>query len=211
MANRRNVLIGLGGLVAAGGAALGTGAFTTVTAERSVTVNTAGDANALLAFSAANDNPYVEVTGDDDDGEGVIEINLDGFEDSNSDANSTGLNQNAVTTFDELVTITNNGTRAVDSLSFEIDASDSANDGVLSIVYNGSNIADTDDSGDVISDASSGDVYTSGDVLSSNISVGSTVDFGLRVDLLDDDNPDELAEDAAFTLTISAEAVEPSS
>ena len=210
MANRRNVLIGLGGLVAAGGAALGTGAFTTVTAERSVTVNTAGDANALLAFSAANDNPYVEVTGDND-GEGVIEINLDGFEDSDSGANSTGLNQNAITTFDELVTITNNGTRAVDSLSFEIDASDSANDGVLSIVYSGSNIADTDDSDDVISDASSGDVYTSGNVLSSNISVGSTADFGLRVDLLDDDNPDELADDAAFTLTISAEAVEPSS
>ena len=210
MANRRNVLIGLGGLVAAGGAALGTGAFTTVTAERSVTVNTAGDANALLAFSAANDNPYVEVTGDDDDGEGVIEINLDGFEDSNSDANSTGLNQNAVTTFDELVTITNNGTRAVDSLSFEIDANDSDNDGVLSIVYDGSYIEDTDNTDDVISDSDSNNVYTSGDVLSSNISVGSSENFGLRVDLLDG-NPSELAEDAAFTLTISAEAVEPSS
>ena len=211
MANRRTVLIGMGGLVAAGGAALGTGAFTTVTAERSVTVNTAGDANALLAFSAANDNPYVEVTGDDgDDGEGVIEINLDGF-DGEGDASSTGLNQNAITSFNELVTITNNGTQEVASLSFEIDASDDGNDGVMTIVYDGSNIEDTEESSDVISDADSGDVYTSGDVLSENISVGSNVNFGLRVDLLDDDNPSELAEDAAFTLTISAEAVEPSS
>ncbi|TKX52394.1 hypothetical protein EXE42_16375 [Halorubrum sp. SP3] len=36
MASRRSVLIGLGSLVAGGGALLGTGAFTTVTAERPV-------------------------------------------------------------------------------------------------------------------------------------------------------------------------------
>ena len=52
--NRRNVLIGLGGLVAGGGALIGTGAFDTVEAERTVSVETAGDAAALLAFSPAD-------------------------------------------------------------------------------------------------------------------------------------------------------------
>jgi hypothetical protein len=42
--NRRNVLTGLGGLAISGGALFGTGAFTSVTASRSVNVNVIGNA-----------------------------------------------------------------------------------------------------------------------------------------------------------------------
>ncbi|WP_247730859.1 hypothetical protein [Halovivax limisalsi] len=51
--NRRNVLAGLGGIVAGGGALLGTGAFSTVSADRTVTVSTADDdsGSALVGFS----------------------------------------------------------------------------------------------------------------------------------------------------------------
>lgn len=60
--NRRNVLVGLGGIVASGGALLGTGAFSTVTADRTVTVETSGDASARVAFEATSD--YASITND---------------------------------------------------------------------------------------------------------------------------------------------------
>ena len=88
MANRRSVLIGLGGLVAGGGALLGTGAFTTVEAERTVNVQTAGDASAFLGLTPARDgDEFVSET------DGTIQIDLDG-----TDADADGLNQNAKTT-----------------------------------------------------------------------------------------------------------------
>ena len=40
---RRTILLGLGTAIAGGGAVLGTGAFTTVEADRSVSVNVAED------------------------------------------------------------------------------------------------------------------------------------------------------------------------
>jgi len=45
--NRRNTIIGLGTIVVGGGAALGSGAFSTVTAERSVEVNVINDAGEI--------------------------------------------------------------------------------------------------------------------------------------------------------------------
>jgi len=199
MANRRSVLIGLGGLVAGGGAILSTGAFDTVEAQRTVSVETAGDADALLALTAADqdgdgdtsDNPYVSTTED-----GQITINLD---DNDQDvANASGLNQNAITTFNELVQITNNGTQDVGTLEFEIDADSDNNDGVLRIVHDGSPVED---------DGSTAGVYTTGNVLDSDLTVGGSETFGLEVNLLDDNNPSQLNEGANFTLTITAEAV----
>lgn len=63
---RRTILIGLGAVVAGGGAALGTGAFTTVEAERSVSVNVAEDSRALVGidvndrYGGQNDNGVAE-------------------------------------------------------------------------------------------------------------------------------------------------------
>ncbi|TKX80484.1 hypothetical protein [Halorubrum sp. SD626R] len=188
MANRRNVLIGLGSLVAGGGALLGTGAFTSVEANRTVSVQTAGDADALLAFEAANDNPYVSIPTD-----GQIEINLDN---TSGNSNATGLNQNAITTFDELVQITNNGTQPVGTLEFEIVDNNGDDQDVLSVVYKGNVQTDT---------TSGNSEYSSGDVLSSNIGIGDTATFGLQVDLLNSGTT-ELDSGDDFTLTIRAEA-----
>jgi hypothetical protein len=124
--NRRNVLIGLGGVVAGGGALLGTGAFTTVEAERTVTVNTAGDASALIGLSEAGDGVDSNVV-DIDDGLLVIDFDAAG----NSD--NEGVNLNALTTVGAVtmsggslssvdtaaLTIANNGTQTVD-ISFDI-------------------------------------------------------------------------------------------
>ena len=117
--SRRNTLIGLGGLIAGGGALAATGAFDTVEAERTVSVETAGDSSALLALTPADDD-YVSET------DGTVEVQLDG-----NAPNADGVNQNAVTTFDELVEVTNQGTQNVD-VSFDI-----TDDGILTVLENG--------------------------------------------------------------------------
>ena len=87
--NRRNVLVGLGTIVAGGGVALGSGAFSSVEAHRSVDIGTAGDAEALIG---------IELTGDleGEDGD-TIAFDLE-----------DDLNIDAVTTFNGALTITNN-------------------------------------------------------------------------------------------------------
>ncbi|TYT61937.1 hypothetical protein [Natrialba swarupiae] len=111
--NRRNVLIGLGTIVAGGGAALGTGAFSTVEADRTVDLSTTGDGSALLALDDGG-SELVTVT---DDGDGQLELS------------SESLNQNALTRADGAIEVTNNGENDVgfsvrddsfDVLDFEV-------------------------------------------------------------------------------------------
>lgn len=87
--NRRNVLVGLGGIVASGGALLGTGAFSSVEADRTANFDVSNDDSALLTLEG--DGTYV--TGSSS---GTIKFEF------------TNLNDNAVTTFDDVLTITNN-------------------------------------------------------------------------------------------------------
>ncbi|WP_293029870.1 hypothetical protein [Natronococcus sp.] len=83
--NRRNTLIGLGTIVAGGGAALGTGAFSSVEAARSVDVSTEGDGSALLELEIVNETLAGE-GGEDSD---LIEFDVD------------DLNQDALTRFED--------------------------------------------------------------------------------------------------------------
>ena len=99
--NRRNTLIGLGTIVAGGGAALGTGAFSSVEADRTVNFGTTGDAGALLAFEINSGT----LEGENSDGD-QIEIDVD------------DLNEDATTRFDEAITVANNGENDVE-LSIE--------------------------------------------------------------------------------------------
>lgn len=100
--SRRNILVALGAVVGGGGALVGTGAFTTVSAQRSVDVSTAGDASAFLQITA--DDEYVPAN----DG-GPLTINLAG-------TSGGGFNKNAITTIDGIVTITNNAADESDAL-----------------------------------------------------------------------------------------------
>ena len=106
--NRRAALLGVGGVVAGGGALLGTGAFTTVEAERTVSVETAGDADAFLGIAPFPDSAnadYVTVPED-----GTVEIDITG---EGTDAVGEGVNENAITAIDRLLEVTNNGTQSV--------------------------------------------------------------------------------------------------
>jgi len=95
---RRNAVLGLTGVAAGGGAIVGTGAFTSVDAARSVTVTTAGDADAALRMeplSGKNGNEYAEING------GTLEITV------------PEVNLTAVTHIDDVFGVTNNGTQPV--------------------------------------------------------------------------------------------------
>lgn len=114
--NRRNVLVGLGTIVTGGGAALGTGAFSSVEADRTVKVTTAGDSSAFVSLEP-NSNLNTSAVSNTD---GTLEINLD---DSFGTTNGTGVNYNATTTIGSgdsssvstaAFTITNNGDSPID-------------------------------------------------------------------------------------------------
>lgn len=102
--NRRTALLGLGAIATAGGAAFGSGAFSQVTADRSVTVTTAGDAAALLELSATDE--HTEFV---DQSAGTIEFNLDG----GTVASGDGFNYKGVSYIEPLFEITNNGSETV--------------------------------------------------------------------------------------------------
>jgi hypothetical protein len=114
MANRRKFIAGLGALASGSAAAVGTGAFTSVTADRTLSIDTAGDANAFLGINRAKENGDVTPNAKeyvDKDANGVVSID---FTDSDSTGGSaSGVNRNAKTIFDNLLDITNNGSQEV--------------------------------------------------------------------------------------------------
>lgn len=105
--NRRNVLVGLGTIVAGGGAALGTGAFSSVEADRGARFTLEGDQNALLLLTG--DGQYVTNT-NGNNGESIINFEF------------TNLNDDATSIFEGVLTITNN---AQDNKNKDVYISDS--------------------------------------------------------------------------------------
>jgi hypothetical protein len=104
---RRDILTALGAVATAGAATVGTGAFTSVSADRGVQVSVADDASALLRLvpvPGSGNSPYVEI----EDGQLTIDIS-----DSNDDVLGDGVNADAITVFDDLFRIENQGTQTV--------------------------------------------------------------------------------------------------
>ncbi|MDZ5812025.1 hypothetical protein U4E84_11800 [Halorubrum sp. AD140] len=97
---RRKFIIGAGALATGSAAAVGTGAMSSVSAERSVSVETESDADGANLGLEPNDDyegaedEYAQVT------DGKLELTFD------------DVNKNAVTKYEELITVTNNGTQS---------------------------------------------------------------------------------------------------
>lgn len=101
---RRKFLIGAGSIAAGSAAVMGTGAFTSVSANRSMEVQVADDANALLAIDDIDGSPnseYVNTNGN------TISIDISSAE------GGSGLNDQATTIIKDLLRITNQGTQNV--------------------------------------------------------------------------------------------------
>jgi hypothetical protein len=103
--NRRRLLAALGGL-AGTGSAIGTGAFTSVSADRDLEVQVADDADALLALSPCDgpNGDYVTTSG----GTAAIDVTA-----SNGNIDGSGVNAEATTVADGVLSIRNQGTQPV--------------------------------------------------------------------------------------------------
>jgi hypothetical protein len=110
---RRKFLLGAGSAAVGTSAVVGSGAFTSVSAERTIDVSVAGDDSAFLAVEPAdtpNGDAYAEQTGD------TVELNFDGtadFTDVSGTGGGSGINDRALVEFANVLTITNQGTQDV--------------------------------------------------------------------------------------------------
>jgi len=103
---RRKFLAGVGSLAAGSAAAMGTGAFTSVQAERDITVDVVGDSSALLGIQPHPSSPNSQYASTTDG-----EVSLDFT--STDAASDTGLNDKAKVNIEDVLQITNNGTEGV--------------------------------------------------------------------------------------------------
>ena len=143
---RRKFVVGLGALASGSAAAVGTGAFTSVTATRDIDVEVADDASAYLRLEGAGgaNSDYVTDNGNG----GTLAISLDSGNSSDVGAGGNdggeGVNQNAVTEIDDLFTIQNQGTQEVTvSISKSGQNSDLVSFYPEEEAYTGSSLADS--------------------------------------------------------------------
>jgi hypothetical protein len=115
MANRRKFLAGLGALASGSAAAIGTGAFTSVEADRQVDVQVADDSNAYLGLTPANgaNGAYAEDVGNDEVAVNFNDINDGNSSEGNVTTGGSGVNPNADTVAKSVFTIENQGTQEV--------------------------------------------------------------------------------------------------
>ena len=178
--NRRNVLIGLGTVAAGGGAALGTGAFSSVQADRQVSVETAGDASGFLTLEG--DGAYV-----DNDNSDTLTIDLGALGDE-------AFNQDARTVVEGVVTATNN---AADTEDIDVGFEDSQSQSqvaslVLNMTYNTNNVKVT-----LFWGSESGKA-------TQTISPGNSADMGAIIDTRSGSNGDG-TDGGSVSITVLAE------
>ena len=179
--NRRNTLIGLGSLVAGSGALIGTGAFSSVEADRSVTVNTAGDGAANIQLSAKSPEATVS--------DGTLSVDL------------SKINFDAVTDFGEVFGITNNTAGSSDiNVHLEVGGDDSTG-----ATVNGGKIENTFDGQTVEIDFTASGTSFAGSGNSITIPSGNTENVSIKIDttgvdtsLTDVDNQTTLLEEVTI-------------
>lgn len=101
---RRKFIAGLGALATGSAAAMGTGAFTSLSASRNVSVSVSPDSNAYLqlkALSTPNSNEFVNGSGGRSD---TLSVSI-----GENEIGGKGVNEQAETYFDDLFSITNQG------------------------------------------------------------------------------------------------------
>lgn len=125
---RRNVIIGAGTVAVGIGVAIGTGAFTTVEAERTATVDVEDDSQAYLRLLIEENSPdggaYEDFQNQDftsleegTQGQQIVQFN---FDDAGGGDEGDGLNDDAVTRFDNVFMIENQSGGAIE-LDYRVD------------------------------------------------------------------------------------------
>lgn len=187
--NRRGFVVGVGAAVSGGSAVLGTGAFSTVEADRTVSLNVAEEYNAYLKLTERG-------TGGRSLKDGSVTFSIPGtFEDDYTEANPSGVGPDSIYRFGSnaggnergLVAIENQGTQPV-----EVFSTHQASSGEPSVtLYNV-------DTGDLLTESNPSGV----------LSVGQRIVCGLEIDTHGVRITDGLKE---FSVTMTINAVAPSS
>lgn len=122
--NRRTFAVSLGTVIG-GGTALGTGAFSSVSANRNFDVVVSGDAGAFLGLQShpGPNGAYADTTSQDTL---AIDLTTSNSNIGSGIAGGEGLNANALSTFLNVFQITNQGTQEIEVdvdplLFFEVD------------------------------------------------------------------------------------------
>ncbi|MFY4815766.1 hypothetical protein [Halorubrum distributum] len=102
--DRRKFVVGLGALASGAAAAMGTGAFTSVTANRDAEIDLEDDANAYLALTPGNDNGWAASPTVGNSANGVLAIEMNG---QSQTSGGTGVNADALSVFDDVFRIGN--------------------------------------------------------------------------------------------------------
>lgn len=220
---RRTIVLGFAGAAGSSGVILGTGAFTLVEAERTASVDVAGDGAALLELTPVSSDDEFDPPGEGDgpedgppgepEGEGepfgeagnpyveetngTIEINLtDGFEEAE------GINPNSRTVIRNLVRVTNQGGQAVDTLVLEMVHSSIDLSEIFKFPIDVVNSSEQDE-------ISSGkNILTGENGIPNSLDPGKGIIFGLTIDLRNGGASEALAEDGEYILQIIAEAAD---
>lgn len=119
---RRRLLAGLGTLAAGSAAAVGTGAFTSAEASRTVNVNVASEDEAYLALSPTGGENATFVSQDSSTNN---ELSIDINDANGVAAGADGVGLDSVYEFDNLFQVENQGTQEVE---FEIGTLDDSSD-----------------------------------------------------------------------------------
>ena len=160
------------GGIAGAGAAIGTGAFDQINADRTVSVNVEGDADAYLGLEPIN-SAYATTDGDD-----VLELTFD----EDGGAGGDGFNPNSTTHINEVFSISNQGTQDV---GVSVEKGDLA-EGVDKFDF----LAQTDTDEESL-------VYESPVVLES----GESFDVGVEAEISSSDTIDGVIEDDEIVIT----------
>jgi hypothetical protein len=197
---RRKFIIGAGAIAAGSAAAVGTGAFTSVDAQRDVTVNVADDADALLAMERT-DHPNSAYAVKNDDGTIGINVSDDGnWNHDNDDAEYSfagdGVNKEAYTNILHIFVLTNQGTQPV-----QIDVTGIGHDIGSGPNFPGVDMVATENASDTIPDGGTDDSSSLSDGNSQPVlEPGESIDVGLWISTHVDD------WDGDYDVTIHADA-----
>lgn len=121
---KRRTIIGLGGSALIGLSTVGSGAFASVRAERTLTIETTGDAGAYLVLNS--DDPDLVNSAYATEADGLIEIDIteetETGEAPNGDpVNTDGINPFATTNIEEVFSVKNQGNQDVEVSITSID------------------------------------------------------------------------------------------
>jgi len=189
---RRRFITGLGALAGAGGLALGSGAFTSVSAARTVTVDVADDDQAFLALDQRGSGKRSVTDGSSD----ALSFQFPGYDEADypdgRETDPSGVGTDSVYRFGDdaasdqsgLFGVTNQGTQPV-----EVFSTQQTTDGVPSVT-----MYDTED-GSLLDE----------DSHSSPLGVGDSLSCGLEIDT---HGVPVRADEYDVTLTITAVAVD---